>query len=97
MQRTYQLIGQKQDSLEGELAVAEVEQVLERGPEKVNDHGVVVAFCPEPTDKRDTNTTGKGLVYLRLVLELRVLSLDRLELNGDFFAGDDVDPEVDVT
>ena len=94
---THQLIGQEEDGLETELPVAEVEQVLERGAQKVNDHGIVVAFRPEPTDKGDANATSKRLVDLRLVLKLGVLRLDRLKLDGDFLPGDDVDSEVDVT
>lgn len=94
---TYHLISEKQDSLEGEFAVAEVEEVLERGTKKVDDHGIVVALLTVPTDERDTDTTGKGLVDLGLVLELRVLGLDGLELDSDLLTGDDVDAEVNVT
>ncbi len=91
------MICQEEDSLETELAVAEVEQILERRAEEVDHHGIVVALCPEPTDKGDTNTTSESLVDFGLVLELGVLGLDGLELDGDFLTGDDVDPEVDVT
>ena len=76
MQGTHQLISQKEDSLQAELAVAEVEQILERGPQEVNDHGIVIAFGAEPTDKGDTNATSKGLVDLGLVLKLGMLGLD---------------------
>ena len=93
----YQLVGQQEDGLQGELAVAEVEQVFERGTQEVNDHGVVVALRPEPTDEGNTDATSQSLVDLGFILELRMLSLDRLELNGDFFPRDDVDSEVDVT
>ena len=94
---THKLISEKKDGLQAELAVAEVEKVLERGAEEIDDHGIVVAFGPEPTDERNANTTGEGLVDLGLVLKLRMLRLDRLELDGNLFPGDDVDTEVDVT
>lgn len=94
---TYHLISKEQDGLERELAVAKVEEVLERGSKKVDDHGIVVALLAVPSDERDTDTTGEGLVDFGLVLELRVLGFDRLKLDGDLLTRDDVDAEVDVT
>jgi hypothetical protein len=85
-----ELVGQEQDRLQGELAVAEVEEILQTGPEKVEDHGVVVTLGSVPTDERDTDTTGQGLVDTGFILELRVLGLDALELDGNLLAGDDV-------
>ena len=91
------MVGKEEHSLEAELAVAEIEEVLQGWAEQVDDHGIVVTLCPEPTDKGNADATGKRLVDLGLVLELRVLSLDGLELDGDLLARDDVDPEIDVT
>lgn len=91
------LICQQENGLERELAVAEVEQILQTGSEEVQDHGVVVTFCSEPTDERDADTAGEGLVDTGLVLQLRVLGLNALELDSDLFAGDDVGAEVDIT
>ena len=85
-----ELIGKEQHGLERELAVAEVEEVFEGGTEQVEDHGVVVTFCAEPSYKRDAHPAGEGLVDASLVLQLRVLGLDALEFDGDLFAGDDV-------
>jgi hypothetical protein len=93
----YQLIRKEKNSLETELAVAEVEQVLERGPKKIQYHSVVVALGTVPPHERDADTTGESLVHLRLILELRMLGFNRLELDGDFLARYDVDTEVDVT
>lgn len=93
---THELVGEEQGRLERELAVAKVEQVLERRAEQVEDHGVVVAFDAEPAHERDADAAGEGLVDLGLVLELGVLGLDGFELDGDFLARDDVDAEVDV-
>ena len=72
----YQLISQKKNGLEGELAVAEVEEVLERGTQEVDDHGIVVALLPVPTDKGHAYASCERLVDLGLILELRVLCLD---------------------
>ena len=88
---THQLVCQKQNSLETEFAVAKVEEVFERGAEKVEDHGVVVTFSAEPSDEGNADTAGESLIDLGLVLELGVLGLDGLELDGNLLAGDDVD------
>jgi hypothetical protein len=92
-----QLVGEEKHSLEAELAVTEVEQVFEGRAKKVENHGIVVALGSVPADEGDTNATGKRLVDLGLVLELGVLGLDRLKLDGDFLARDNVDTKVNVT
>jgi hypothetical protein len=94
---TNELVGEEESRLEAELAVAEVEEVLEGRTEQVEHHGVVVALDSEPPHERHTNSSGEGLIDLGLVLELRVLRLDRLELDGDLLTRDDVDTEVNVT
>jgi hypothetical protein len=80
------LVSKKQDGLEAELAVAEIEKILERRTKKVQDHGVVVTFGSEPPDERDANTARKGLVDLGFIFKLRVLCLDGLELDGDLLS-----------
>jgi hypothetical protein len=72
----YQLVSQEQDGFETEFAVAEVEEVLEGGPEQVKDHGIVVAFGAVPANKGHTDAAGESLVDLGLVFELGMLSLD---------------------
>lgn len=54
-----ELIGQKEHSLQGELSVAKVEQILQARPKEIEHHGIVITLSSEPTDKRDTNTTSK--------------------------------------
>jgi hypothetical protein len=90
------LICQQEDSLETELAVAKVEEIFQRRAEKIKNHGIVVAFGSKPSDKGNTDTTSESLVDLGFVLELRMLGLDGFELDGDLFAGDDVDTQVDI-
>lgn len=90
------MVGEEENSLEAKLAVTEVEKVLERRAEKVEDHGIVIALGTEPPNKGNANTTSESLVDLRLILELGMLSLDGFELDGDFLAGNDVDAEVDI-
>lgn len=92
-----ELIGEEQDSLQGELAVAEVEEILQGWTEKIQDHGIVVALGSEPANKWDTDTSSKGLVDASLILELWVLGLDALELDGNLLSRDDVGAQVDIS
>jgi hypothetical protein len=85
-----ELIGQEKHGLQRELAVAEVEKILQGGAEQVQDHGVVVALGTEPAHERDADTASERLVDASLILELRVLGLYALELDGDLLTGDDV-------
>ena len=50
-----QLVGEHQHRLEAELAVAEVEEVLEGGAEQVDDHDVVVALDAVPAHVGDAD------------------------------------------
>jgi hypothetical protein len=91
-----QLIGEQQHRLEGELAVAEVEQVLQAGAKQVENHGIVVALGAEPANEGNADAASERLVDAGLILKLGVLGLDALELDGDLLAGDDVGAEVNV-
>jgi hypothetical protein len=81
-----QLVGKQKDGLEGEFAVAEVEQILQTRSKEVEDHGIVVTFSAKPANKGDSDASSKGLVDTGFIFELRVLCLDALELDGDFLA-----------
>lgn len=85
-----ELVGEEQDGLQGELAVAEVEEILEGRAEQVQNHGIVVTLGAEPAHEGNSDTAGEGLVDAGLIFELRVLGLDALELDGDLLTGDDV-------
>lgn len=92
-----ELIGQQKNGLQGELAVAEVEEILQARAEEIKNHGIVVTLGTEPADKWDTDTTSERLVDTGLIFELGVLGLDRLKLDGNLFTRDDVGAEVDIT
>lgn len=94
---THHLIGKEQHSLERELAVAEVEQILQRWSQQINDHRIVIAFLSVPPHEGHTHTARQGLVYLGLIFQLRVLGLDALKLDGYLLTADDVDTEVNIT
>ena len=70
------LVGQQKNGLQGELAVAEVEEILQAGSEEIKNHGIVVALGAEPADKWDADTTGERLVDTGLIFELWMLGLD---------------------
>lgn len=91
------MVGKKEDGLEGELSIAEVEKVLEGGAQEIQDHGIVVTLCPEPANERDADASSEGLVDSGFVFELRMLGFNRLELDGDLFARYDVGAQVDVS
>lgn len=92
-----ELVSQQQDRLERKFAVAKVEQVLKRGAEQIEDHGVVVTFCAIPANEGNADAASKTFVDTCLVLKLGVLGLDTFELDGDFFARNDVGSQVNVT
>ena len=91
-----ELVGQQQDRLQGEFTVAEVEEILETGAEEVKDHGVIVALGSKPADERDADAAGERLVNAGLILELGMLRLGALELDGDLFSRDNISAQVDV-
>ena len=80
-----ELVGQKEDGLEGELSVAEVEQVFQAGAEQIEDHSIVVTFGAEPTNEGDADASSKRLVDTSLIFELRMLGLYGFELDGNLF------------
>ena len=85
-----ELVCQEKDRLQREFAVAKVEQILQTRTQKVQNHGVVVTFGSIPTDEWNADSSREGLVDTGFILELWVLSLNALELDGDLFTRDDV-------
>ena len=71
-----ELIGKEEDGLQGEFAVAKVEEILQTRPQQVENHGVVVTFGSKPADERDSHTTSQRFVDTGLIFELRMLGLD---------------------
>jgi len=60
-----ELVGEHEDRLEPKLAPAEIEEVLERGAEQVQDHDVVVALGAVPADVGDAGWGGRKGVGAR--------------------------------
>lgn len=91
-----ELVGKQEDRLQGKFAVTKVEEIFQTGTEEVENHGIVVTLSSEPADEGNSNAASKGLVHTSLILKLRVLGLDRLELNGNLLSRDNVGSKVDV-
>jgi hypothetical protein len=85
-----ELIGEKQDRLQRELAVAEVEKILQTRAQQIDDHGIVVTFGAKPANERNADTTRERLVDTGFIFELGVLGLDTLKLDGNLLARDNV-------
>ena len=85
------LVGDEEDRLEREPPAAVVEEVLERGAERVLDQRAVFALVAEPPHARDPDAAGQRLAYLLFVSEEQgfFVAVAR-ELYGDFFAGFEV-------
>ena len=91
------LISEEQHRLEGEFAVAEVEQILQARSKKIKDHCVVITLGSEPAHERNPNAASQRLVDTGFIFELRVLCFDAFELDGNLLTRDDVRSEIDVT
>eukprot|EP00047_Mylnosiga_fluctuans_P020326 m.90994 g.90994 ORF g.90994 m.90994 type:complete len:357 (-) comp8483_c0_seq2:228-1298(-) len=78
------------DRLDRELAAAHIEEILERGPEQLEDERVVLAACTEIEDLRDADVASQNLVETVLNVELRCPSIRRLHLDGNVFIVVDV-------
>ena len=52
---TYHLISEHQHSLEGELSLAVIEQVLQTGSQQINNHDIVVTLDAKPVNVRDSD------------------------------------------
>lgn len=85
-----ELISKEEHRLQRELAVAEVEEIFQGWAEQVEDHGVVVTLGTKPAHKGNADTSSEGLVDTGLILQLGVLGLDALELDGNLLTRDDV-------
>lgn len=91
------LVGEQQNGLQRELAVAEVKEILQTGTQQVKNHSIVVALGSEPADERNTDAASERLVDTSLILQLRVLGLNALELDSNLLARNDVGTEVNIT
>lgn len=51
---------------------------------------MVITLDAVPTDKGNADASRERFVDTSLIFELGMFGLDALELNGDFFPGDDI-------
>jgi hypothetical protein len=94
------LVRDREHRLEREAAPAAVEEVLEGEAEEVHDEDVLAALREGldalPADVGDADGALEDLLELRLLDELRVLRLRRLELHRNLLARHHIRAEVDV-
>ena len=92
-----ELICKKQDGLQREFAIAEVEKVLQTRTKKVQNHSIVITFCSEPADERDTNTSGEGFVDTGLIFKLRMLGFDTLKFDSNLLSRDYIGAYITIS
>jgi len=96
LQATDHLVDQHQHCLDGEVARAEVEQVLERGSQQVHDQGVEVLLLAVVTDTGEAHAAAQDAVQLGLVQQLRMTGVGTLHLDGHLLAALDAHAQVNV-
>jgi hypothetical protein len=74
-----------------------IEEVLKRWTKVFQDQNVIVTFSSKPMYTRNANGASETLVHTVLVLDLRVLCVDDLELDGDIAFRNDVDSAINDT
>lgn len=94
---TYHLLGGHHDCLDAEAASTQVEQVLERGAQQVNDQDVVQAFLPEVVHLGYTNAPAENLVRPVLITQLRCVAFTRLEFDRNALVRQEVGAFEDHT
>ena len=92
----YGLIGEEKHCFEAEFARAEVEEILEAGPEQLHDHDIVVALAAAPLERGYADAALHEPIDLGLDVQLRMLGLGALEFDGDLLVCGDVEAHVDV-
>lgn len=80
-----QLDGDHEHRLERERAVAQVEQVLQAGPQQLQHHGVVLPAWAKIVDLRDALCGAELLVEAVLQVQLRRPRLDGLQFDSYVF------------
>jgi len=90
------LICKHEDSLHGKSSGAEVEEILETGPEQIHDEDIVVPLLAVPPDVRDAHPALQDFVQFALIQQLGVPGLHALQLDCHLLSVSDVDAQVDV-
>jgi hypothetical protein len=94
---TYHLVCQNQDCLQVKLAVEAIKEIFEGRAKTFKDHGIVIAFCSEPANGWDTDATYEAFIDLVFIFKLRVLRIDRLELDSNILFRNNIDSVINDT
>ena len=90
LKATEKLVGKHQDCLEGELAMAEFEEVLQTRSQKVEHHNIIFAFEHVVVNAWNTDTASKRSIEVNFSFKERFIFKGVFEFHGDLFAGFDV-------
>jgi hypothetical protein len=74
-----------------------VEKFFKGWAKAVENENIVVGFDPEPMMGGDSVASNEGLIDFKLVLKLRTIYVDWLELDGNFALGGYVYSNVNKT
>ena len=64
------------------LVITAIKEILKRWAKPFKHHSIILTFCSKPANRWDAKSTCKALVRLVFVLKLRLLRIDRLELDS---------------
>jgi len=90
----HQLVCDEKDGLEGEVFVAHLEEVLQRGTKEVKDHNIEIPVFSRPHNPWYTGRAREGLVYLGFLSDWTVAGDGRLEFDSDLLPGHGMCAEV---
>ena len=88
------LVSNKMKSCSCKIIVAKLKQIIDRWPENVHHHGIVLAFDADPVDITKAIQTSQFLVDLGLVEQLLLQLVLMLQLNRNLFIGPYVLPLI---
>lgn len=73
-----ELVGEQEHRFQGELAITEVEEILQARPQQIEHHGIIVTLGAKPTHEGNADPARQRFVDASLIFELGVLGLDAL-------------------
>jgi hypothetical protein len=89
------LVRQHENSLQAESSVAAIEELFKGRTESLQNQGIIFTFCAKPVKGRDARASRKVFVDMDFVLKLKVVCVERLELDGNLLLRHDVSSKID--
>lgn len=92
-----QLIGQHEDCLQREVALAQVEQILQRGAQQLHDQRIEALLAAVVQECRQSSMRTDLLIDLCLVAQQWILDIDRLDFDSHILAVLRINALIDLT